>query len=182
MLQSRYLAIAVVASSVLVAGCRRKAAPPAPPPTPAPAPQPAPEPTPPPPPPAVPAEDRERAMREEMRRVMLQPVYFDFDRADLREDARNVLDRKLEILQHHGDIRIRVEGHADERGSDEYNIALGQRRAAAVKRYFVQRGIAENRVEIVSFGEERPVCAEHEESCWWRNRRAEFVILQGLVP
>jgi peptidoglycan-associated lipoprotein len=121
-------------------------------------------------------------MREEMRRIMLQPVYFDFDRADLREEARTLLDRKLEILQHHGDIRIRVEGHADERGSDEYNIALGQRRAAAIKRYFTQRGIADNRIEIVSFGEERPVCSEHEESCWWRNRRAEFVILAGLVP
>jgi peptidoglycan-associated lipoprotein len=78
-------------------------------------------------------------------------------------------------------VQIRIEGNADERGSDEYNLALAQRRSAAARRYLVARGIAEARIEVVSFGKERPVCQEHVETCWQQNRRDEFVITTGTM-
>ncbi len=105
------------------------------------------------------------------------PIYFDFDKSDIRTDAAATLDRKIPWLQANPGMRIRIEGNADERGSDEYNLALGQRRAAAAKRYLVERGIDEGRFDLVSYGEERPVCTEHDESCWQRNRRDDFVIV-----
>jgi len=108
-------------------------------------------------------------------------VYFEFDRSDLSSDARAALEEKLAILRSNPGVFIRIEGHADERGSDEYNIALGQRRAAAAKRFFSQRGIGSVRIEIVSFGEQRPVCSSASEACWIRNRRAEFVVTGGML-
>ena len=105
------------------------------------------------------------------------PIYFDFDKSDIRTDAAATLDRKIPWLQANPGMRIRIEGNADERGSDEYNLALGQRRAAAAKRYLVERGIDASRFDLVSYGEERPVCTEHDESCWQRNRRDDFVIV-----
>lgn len=124
---------------------------------------------------------RERARRAADREVLTTPVYFDFDRAELSAEARRALDAKLPVLQTNADVVLVVEGHADERGSDEYNLALSQRRAASAKRYLAYRGIADTRIEIVGFGEERAICEESQESCWWRNRRAEFVITRGLV-
>jgi peptidoglycan-associated lipoprotein len=105
------------------------------------------------------------------------PIYFDFDKSDIRTDAAATLDTKIPWLQANPGMRIRIEGNADERGSDEYNLALGQRRAAAAKRYLVERGIDASRFDLVSYGEERPVCTEHDESCWQRNRRDDFVIV-----
>lgn len=105
------------------------------------------------------------------------PIYFDFDKDDIRPDAASTLDRKIPWLQANPGMRIRIEGNADERGSDEYNLALGQRRAAAAKRYLVERGIDASRFDLVSYGEERPVCTESDESCWQRNRRDDFVIV-----
>ena len=105
------------------------------------------------------------------------PIYFDFDKSDIRTDAAATLDRKIPWLQANPGMRIRIEGNADERGSDEYNLALGQRRAAAAKRYLVERGIDQGRFDLVSYGEERPVCTEHDETCWQRNRRDDFVIV-----
>ncbi len=105
------------------------------------------------------------------------PIYFDFDKSDIRTDAAATLDRKIPWLQANPGMRIRVEGNADERGSDEYNLALGQRRAAAAKRYLVERGIDAGRFDLVSYGEERPVCTDHNEDCWQRNRRDDFVIV-----
>jgi peptidoglycan-associated lipoprotein len=105
------------------------------------------------------------------------PIYFDFDKSDIRTDAAATLDRKIPWLQANPGMRIRIEGNADERGSDEYNLALGQRRAAAAKRYLVERGIDAARFDLVSYGEERPVCTEHDESCWQQNRRDDFVIV-----
>jgi peptidoglycan-associated lipoprotein len=105
------------------------------------------------------------------------PIYFDFDKSDIRTDAAATLDRKIPWLQANPGMRIRIEGNADERGSDEYNLALGQRRAAAAKRYLVERGIDASRFDLVSYGEERPVCTEHDETCWQRNRRDDFVIV-----
>ncbi|MFI5280656.1 MAG: OmpA family protein [Gemmatimonadales bacterium] len=108
-------------------------------------------------------------------------IFFDYDQDSLRADAVAVLDRKVPLLQARPDIRIRIEGNADERGSDEYNVVLSQRRSAAARRYLVARGIAEGRIEVVSFGEERPVCQEHAEPCWQQNRRDEFVITSGTL-
>jgi peptidoglycan-associated lipoprotein len=105
------------------------------------------------------------------------PIYFDFDRSTIRPDAAATLDRKVPWLQANPGMRIRIEGNADERGSDEYNLALGQRRAGAAKRYLVERGIAGDRFDLASHGEERPVCSGHNEDCWQQNRRDDFIIV-----
>jgi peptidoglycan-associated lipoprotein len=110
------------------------------------------------------------------------PVYFDYDMSNIRDDQRATLEAKLPIFAANPDMRIRVAGHTDNRGSDEYNLALGQRRAAEVKRYLVTRGIAENRIDVVSFGEERPAVAQDNEDAWGRNRRGEFEITAGANP
>ncbi|HYN82710.1 MAG TPA: peptidoglycan-associated lipoprotein Pal [Gemmatimonadaceae bacterium] len=105
------------------------------------------------------------------------PIYFDFDKSDIRPDAAATLDRKIPWLTANPGMRIRIEGNADERGSDEYNLALGQRRAASAKKYLVEHGVDAGRFDLVSYGEERPVCTEHNEECWQRNRRDDFVIV-----
>jgi peptidoglycan-associated lipoprotein len=124
----------------------------------------------------------EEAMRRDsdmLRGTVSSAIGFDFDKSDLREDARANLDAKIPILLANTNVTIRVAGHADERGSSEYNLALGQRRAAAAKRYLVERGVAESRIETTSFGEERPVCTDSNEGCWSQNRRDEFEITGG---
>jgi peptidoglycan-associated lipoprotein len=123
--------------------------------------------------------ERVRIARETARARLEAPIYFDFDRSDIMSAARVTLDAKLDILRASPSVRMQISGHADERGSDEYNLALGQRRAAAAKRYLVQYGVAEHRLEIISFGEERPVCTVSDESCWTRNRRGDFEITAG---
>ena len=125
-------------------------------------------------------EAAERA-RAAARSTLETTIYFAYDRSDLEAEARELLEAKLPILQANPGIRIRIAGHTDERGSDEYNLALGQRRAAAAKRYFTERGVEASRIEIVSFGEERPTCSASEESCWSRNRRDDFTITVGTV-
>jgi peptidoglycan-associated lipoprotein len=123
---------------------------------------------------------RDAAAREAAARAALTAeVYFDFDQDALTSDGTTRLEAKVPVMQANRDVRIRVEGHTDERGSDEYNLALGQRRAAAAKRYLISRGIEDARIETVSYGEERAVCGEHEESCWGKNRRDEFVVTAG---
>jgi peptidoglycan-associated lipoprotein len=108
-------------------------------------------------------------------------IYFDYDRSDITDDARTKLDLKVPVLTQNTGVRIRIAGHTDSRGSDEYNLALGQRRAAAAKRYLTDRGIDGSRIEIVSFGEERPTCTDESEDCWSRNRRDEFEITGGQI-
>ena len=124
------------------------------------------------------AEAAQRAS-DAMRATLTTGITFDFDRSDLRDDARAALDAKVPILMANSNVTIRIAGHADERGSSEYNLALGQRRAAAAKRYLVERGIAEGRIETTSFGEERPACTESNEGCWSQNRRDEFEMTAG---
>ena len=106
-------------------------------------------------------------------------VFFDLDRSDLTDASVATLERQLRILQTHPRLEIQIAGHCDERGSDEYNLALGERRAAAAKRYLVEHGIGEGRIAIVSYGEERPLDAAHTEEAWTRNRRAEFLVTAG---
>jgi peptidoglycan-associated lipoprotein len=105
---------------------------------------------------------------------LIGDVYFDFDKYDLKPEARERLSKNADFLKQNLGFVVTIEGHCDERGTNDYNIALGDRRANAAKEYLVTLGIASARLKTVSFGEERPVCTEHNESCWWRNRRGEF--------
>lgn len=114
-----------------------------------------------------------------LKTTLLTMVHFDFDASDLRAEDRAILDAKVSILQANPAVAIRISGHTDERGSDEYNLALGERRAAAVKAYLMQHGIAESRMETISYGEERPIAEGSDESAWSQNRRAEFEITAG---
>lgn len=113
------------------------------------------------------------------RAAFAMAIYFDYDKSDLRADARQALDAKLPLLRTNSAVRIRISGHTDERGSDEYNIALGQRRAAAAKRYLVDNGIAADRIDVVSFGEDRPAAMGSDEAAHSQNRRDEFEIIVG---
>ena len=110
--------------------------------------------------------------------VVLEDVFFDFDKSALRPSDRAVLTRNAQTLQQHPDLRVTIEGHCDERGTREYNLALGDRRARAVRDFLVRFGIDAARLEIVSYGEERPFAIGHDESSWALNRRAHFVIEQ----
>jgi peptidoglycan-associated lipoprotein len=139
------------------------AAPPPPPPA-APPPAPAPEPT------------ARPAPREFAKIPELKSAFFEFDKADLRPSDLPGLDANAQYLKDHGDLLIIVEGHCDERGTNEYNLALGERRAKAARDFLVSRGIAADRITTVSYGEERPGCTENNEQCWRLNRRAEFLV------
>jgi peptidoglycan-associated lipoprotein len=125
--------------------------------------------------------DRAEKARERSRTTLTTPVRFEFDHADLTDEALQLLDAKVEVLQSNPAIRVRIEGNADDSGSDEYNMALSQRRAAVAHRYFTDRGIEAGRLQIVSFGEEKPACTTgRDEPCRAQNRRDEFVILSGV--
>lgn len=106
----------------------------------------------------------------------LDAVHFDFDKYDLRPDAREVLDRHVVFFRSHPEYSFQIEGHCDERGSVEYNLALGDRRAMAVRDYLESMGVEPGRITIMSYGEERPVDPGHNEFAWSQNRRAEFVL------
>jgi peptidoglycan-associated lipoprotein len=113
---------------------------------------------------------------------LLGDVYFDFDRYALREDARARLARNAEFLRTRPEFVVNVEGHCDERGTNEYNLALGERRAQAAREYLVSLGVDAGRLRSLSYGEERPLCAESGEGCWQRNRRAHFVLVERRPP
>ena len=107
----------------------------------------------------------------------LREVFFEFDRYDLSSDARATLKAASNWLRNNPSVRVEVEGHSDERGTSEYNLALSAKRAQAAKDYLVTLGVASGRLSTMSYGEEIPVCHEHNESCWSRNRRDRFVAL-----
>jgi peptidoglycan-associated lipoprotein len=119
------------------------------------------------------------ATTTEVRNMLAAMIHFDFDRATLRPDDQATLDQKVSILNANADLRIRINGNCDERGSDEYNLALGNRRATAAKQYLVSHGVDASRIETVSYGEERPIAMGHDEDSWAQNRRDEFEILSG---
>ncbi|MDE2058939.1 MAG: peptidoglycan-associated lipoprotein Pal [candidate division NC10 bacterium] len=106
----------------------------------------------------------------------LHDIYFDFDRSEIREDAKKLLAADIEWLKKDGAAKVTIEGHCDERGTSEYNLALGERRARATRDYLVAAGIAANRISTISFGKERPFALGHDESAWKWNRRAHFVL------
>ena len=179
--------LCLVSVSAGVAGCHHQSPAVAPsmppPPTVAPAP-------PPPPPPVAPVDSpaprpltedeafAQRSLDEVNEARPLEDVFFDYDRATLRPDGRDRLAKNAAWLQRWTTTKITVSGHCDERGTAEYNLALGDRRAVAVKSYLVSLGIAGDRIATVSYGEERPFCAENVESCWSQNRRARFVVTE----
>ncbi len=105
-------------------------------------------------------------------------AYFDFDKYNIRRDAQQALEHNADLLKDNPDVRILIEGHCDERGTVEYNIALGERRANSCKDYLAQLGIDRNRMETISYGKERPVALGHNEEAWQKNRRAEFRIIE----
>jgi peptidoglycan-associated lipoprotein len=106
----------------------------------------------------------------------LSDAFFDYDQSDLREDARSALATDAQWLKKYSTVQVLIEGHCDERGTNAYNLALGDRRANAVKEYIVSLGIDGGRLRTVSYGRERPFCTESSESCWQQNRRGHFVI------
>lgn len=107
----------------------------------------------------------------------LKDIYFEFDRADLRPDTRETLKANAQWMKSNASARVEIEGHCDERGTNEYNLALGARRAHSARDYLITLGIAANRLSTISYGEEIPVCADKTEDCWQKNRRARFVIV-----
>jgi peptidoglycan-associated lipoprotein len=123
--------------------------------------------------------ERLRAAREAAVRALQEKIFFAFDKDLLSDTAQATLDAKIPILNANPAVHIRIAGNADERGSDEYNLALGQRRAASAKRYLTDHGIAGDRIDLISYGEERPVAMGHDEESWAQNRRDEFEILSG---
>jgi len=125
---------------------------------------------PPPPPPPQETIDYNKIFLEEVR-----DAYFDFNKADIRNDAHDALAKTADLLRKYPQIRVTIEGHCDERGSTEYNLVLGDRRAAAVKSYLVSLGISADRMTTTSLGKERPFCTESNEECWQKNRVGHFV-------
>ncbi|MFH1653864.1 MAG: peptidoglycan-associated lipoprotein Pal [Pseudomonadota bacterium] len=105
----------------------------------------------------------------------LQRVHFDFDRSNIKSEYQGTLASNAKWMQANANTNVTIEGHCDERGSVEYNIALGDRRANSTKSYLKNLGVSATRMNTISYGKERPLCTEHNESCWWRNRRADFV-------
>jgi peptidoglycan-associated lipoprotein len=125
---------------------------------------------PPPPPPPQPEATWRDLFNQEVK-----DAYFDYDKSDLRPDARSALNQTADFLKKYPEAKVTVEGHCDERGSTEYNLGLGDRRANAVKQYLVSLGISADRINTVSYGKEKPFCTESNETCWQQNRRGHFV-------
>lgn len=113
---------------------------------------------------------------EELFQEKVRDVYFTYDKAELRSEAREVLTHDAEFFRAHPEIRFTIEGHCDERGGEEYNLGLGARRAASAKEFLVSMGLSADQIQTVSFGKERPFCTEESESCYQQNRRDHFVM------
>jgi peptidoglycan-associated lipoprotein len=171
-------------ASVVLAACGGGAPPEEP------APEPTPAPAPPPPPPVDDSAEKQRLEQERLAREAAERanalkadlgamINFEFDRADIRPADQGTLDRKAAVLAANSAVRLRIAGHADDRGSDEYNLALGNRRAAAAKRYLENKGVDASRIEVVSYGEERPLNPGSDETAYAQNRRDEFEVTAG---
>ncbi len=118
-------------------------------------------------------------LSEEEAKSVFKDVLFDYDKYDIRPDAREVLNSIAAFLNNKREVNIVIEGHCDERGTNEYNLALGENRAKASREYLVSLGVSPDRMIVITFGEEKPVCTEQSEACWQKNRRAHFVIVKS---
>jgi len=125
---------------------------------------------PPPPPPAAGPSIEELFARD------VKDAFFDFNKSDIRPDARDALGKTADFLRNHAQVKVTIEGHCDERGSTEYNLGLGDRRANAARQFLVSLGISADRMNTVSYGKEKPFCMEHDETCWQQNRRGHFIM------
>jgi peptidoglycan-associated lipoprotein len=179
----RRTSAALLLATVLVPACHHRPsggpppAPPAPPPVAPAAPPPAPAPAAPEAPLVDEYERLHQTASDEIEKMGLLPdIHFDYDKAELRDGDRQILARNAETLKKFDFLRITVEGHCDERGSVEYNLALGERRAKAAHDYLVSLGVAADRMKTVSYGKEVPLCQESTEDCWARNRRDHFAV------
>ena len=176
----KVLSLTVVALAFVAACSSKPKAPPPPAPTPAPVstptvvtvepPAPTPQPT-----PRVDGEDITRKSLSEISSY-LKPAFFDYDKADIRTDARDILAANAAWLKKYAGVQFTIEGHADERGTAQYNLALGDRRANAAKDYLTSLGVDASRIKTVSYGKERPFATGHDEDSWQKNRRAHFVV------
>jgi peptidoglycan-associated lipoprotein len=126
--------------------------------------------------PATPAPTARPAPKEFTAIPELKPIYFDFDKYDIRPGDAKVLDVNAQWLKSNANQLVLIEGHCDERGTNEYNLALGERRAKSTMNYLVSQGVQASRITIISYGEERPVCTQKNEECWSKNRRAQFLV------
>ena len=157
------LKLAAVAAALVLAGCttQKKAEPP--------------------PPPPAQTSTIVPGSAEDLRVNVGDTVHFDYDKSDLHDADRTILQRQAAWLQKYPNVRVQVQGNCDERGTREYNLALGARRANAAKDYLVSLGVSPDRVDTISYGKERPLCSESTETCWAQNRRATTVIVSGAV-
>jgi peptidoglycan-associated lipoprotein len=120
-------------------------------------------------------EEVSQAAVKEVAAIAIGDIFFDYDRFSIRDDAKPILEDNARYLKANKNLKVVIEGHCDERGAAEYNIALGERRASAAQKYLTDLGIDQSRISIVSYGKEKPFCADHNEQCWQENRRAHFV-------
>jgi peptidoglycan-associated lipoprotein len=181
-------AAVALAAAIGVSGCAKKKPAPPPPPPPPPTETTRTTPTPPPPPPPPPAAREEtrtptedevfarKSIEDLNRERVLADTFFALDSSQIDDEARPILQKNAEWMKRWTSTKVLVEGHADSRGTAEYNLALGERRATSVRDYLVNLGIPANRVQIVSKGKEAPFCSEENENCWQQNRRGHFVI------
>lgn len=120
---------------------------------------------------------REMSIEDKAQQIF-QDVLFDYDRYEIRDESRTILNAVATFLQEEKELNIAIEGHCDDRGTNEYNLALGEKRAKATKNYLVSLGTSPDRISIVTYGEEKQLCLDQTEECWQQNRRAHFVILK----
>jgi peptidoglycan-associated lipoprotein len=184
---ARIVTVLTVVGAIGLTGCGKKqppqTAPPPPPPSATPAPPPPPPPPQPPPPkPAAPAPLTEeqifaqKTLDQINSERPLTDVFFDYDKADVKDEGRAALQKDAEWLKRWPSVKVTVEGHCDSRGTPEYNLALGERRANTVRSYLASLGVPSDRIAVVSKGKEQPFCNEENESCWSQNRRGHFII------
>ncbi len=124
-------------------------------------------------------EPKSAVLTEKEREEILKDIHFDFDKYNIKDEDKPTLRRVADWMLQNPNVRLIIEGHCDERGTNEYNLGLGDRRATSTKDYLVSLGVPESRLQTVSYGEERPLCTEHNEDCWAKNRRAHFVVIEG---
>jgi len=124
------------------------------------------------------AEARANQLRQEINAFETERIYFDFDKSELKPAAQETLTKKAAWLRAHPNYNVNIEGHCDERGTNEYNLALGERRADAAENFLIALGVSRDRISTVSYGEERPADTGHNESAWSKNRRDEFGLIE----
>jgi peptidoglycan-associated lipoprotein len=161
------LKLAAVAFAVVLAGCSTPKPPPPPPPPPPPAPAPAPT--------------IQPGSIKDFQVNVGDTVHFDYDKYAVLDADKDLLKKQADWLAKYPDVKVTIEGYADERGTREYNLALGARRANAVKEYLVSLGVATARIETISYGKEKPICTDSNETCWAQNRRGVTVITSGAA-